>query len=332
MQVHPGLRCNLACAHCYSASEPVARLEVDIDTLRRAVDDACQLGYRTMAVSGGEPLLYRDLAKLTAHAHAAGLTVTVTTNAMLVARRLESMLGTVDVWAVSVDGSPDTHNRMRGSPRAFDAMVAGLEALRRAGVSFGVVHTLVEAGLGEVVWVADFAVTMGAALLQIHPLELAGRAATMGAMHPAQATLGRAYLAALALGAAYGATMAVHIDLCPRVTLLAHPELVYAGDAAERDRAAGAGRLGNLAIESDGTIAPVAWGFSRRFALGDLSEERLAPSFQRWQRQGEEEFRALGRRVFAEVATNPQRRLLNIHELLVAASHDVPADQYAHHH
>ena len=64
LHVHPSRRCNIACAHCYSSSGPNVREEFHLELLSNCLDDAVGLGYRQLAVSGGEPLLYRQLPEL----------------------------------------------------------------------------------------------------------------------------------------------------------------------------------------------------------------------------------------------------------------------------
>jgi Fe-coproporphyrin III synthase len=64
LQVHPSLRCNLSCHHCYSSSGPQVGTMLDIGDLWAAVEDAAGIGYETLALSGGEPLLYPDLVPL----------------------------------------------------------------------------------------------------------------------------------------------------------------------------------------------------------------------------------------------------------------------------
>ena len=143
LQIHPTRLCNLLCRHCYSDSGLAERGAIDAAVLSTVVEDAAALGYSTLAVSGGEPFLYPGLAPVLASAKARGMTVTVTTNGtVLTERRVAQVTGLVDLVAVSLDGMPASHNHMRGSPRAFEAMAARLDTLRRAGIPFGFIFTL----------------------------------------------------------------------------------------------------------------------------------------------------------------------------------------------
>ena len=77
-------------------------------------------GYNVLSVSGGEPLMYRQLDELLEGGRAAGMACGLITNGMLLSReRVERLRGRLDYLAVSLDGTPDSHDRMRGSPRAF---------------------------------------------------------------------------------------------------------------------------------------------------------------------------------------------------------------------
>src|SRR4051812_13053507 len=68
IQLHPTLRCNLRCPHCYSESGPTADTDLDVDALCATLTDARALGFTVAAISGGEPTLWRELPVLLEHA------------------------------------------------------------------------------------------------------------------------------------------------------------------------------------------------------------------------------------------------------------------------
>jgi len=63
VQIHPTLRCNLLCMHCYSNSGPHARAELPVAAVCQTIVDASALGYEVVSWSGGEPLLYGGLTQ-----------------------------------------------------------------------------------------------------------------------------------------------------------------------------------------------------------------------------------------------------------------------------
>jgi Fe-coproporphyrin III synthase len=219
------------------------------------------LGYRAVAFSGGEPLIYPGLQQALRRAKALGLRTSVTTNGTLLdPPRLEALRDLVGLLAISLDGPPDLHNEIRGSSSAFDRLITGIENLRSTGIRFGFIHTLTRTSWEHLVWLADFAHDNGASLLQIHPLELFGRAKQeMQSQAMTEDVLARAYLLSFALMAKYKGRMTVQLDVLHREQALRSPASVYAGDCWEGVERA-SDQLGVIVLESDGSVVPLAYG------------------------------------------------------------------------
>jgi MoaA/NifB/PqqE/SkfB family radical SAM enzyme len=322
LQLHPTLRCNLECAHCYSSSGPAVRVELDLGSVCAAVSDARELGFDVLSVSGGEPFVYRWLPELLTHARNRGMQTTVTSNGtVLTDARLDRVDGLIDGMALSVDGPPDLHDELRRSAGSFNRLCDGLTRVRERGIPFGIIHTLTERSWRHLPWVAAFAANHGAALLQVHPLELTGRAATqLGSGDPRADTLGRAYLLCKALEGRYAPDLAIQLDVLLRRDIIADPELVYAQPGG--DEIPGrlpADRLGSLVLEADGTLVPVSYGFGRSYALGNIRRQSLHACWSSWESSGYERFRTLCRSVYEEIAGS-DARLVNWHDIVVARS------------
>lgn len=328
VQIHPTRRCNLRCLHCYSSSGPQEDGALGLDLLRDAVSGAAAEGYNVVSLSGGEPLLYPQIRDLLAHVKARGLGATLTTNGMLLkGRRLERLVGVTDLIAVSLDGKPASHDRIRGSKRAFEAMAANLPALRATGIPFGFIFTLTQYNLDELDWVARFALDQGAKLLQIHPLELAGRAAAeLAEEHPDRQETAVAFLEAARLSRELGDRMKVQVDLSHRQGLAAHPERVYGDDPTGLEDAPLADTVSPLIIEADGAVVPLEYGFSRAYALGNLHDAPLEELARTWKTQRLAAFRSLCGRVHRQVtevkAAQEPRPVFNWFETVSRASRE----------
>jgi MoaA/NifB/PqqE/SkfB family radical SAM enzyme len=286
LQIHVTRRCNLKCLHCYSSSGPDAREALSPELLRAALTDARSLGFGFATLSGGEPFLYAPMAQVLGHAKALGMRAGVVTNGMyLDARRLAPLQSILDLLVVSLDGAPDRHNRMRAHPRAFQTMADKLPELRASGVPFGFLMTLTRDNIDDLDWVAGFAADAGAAMLQIHPLDLTGRAAETAALADAapdaEAAVEAAYRAA-ALQRRMQGRMRVVIDFQPRLPQDGAAPLGVCDGARARfsDLAA------PLCVETDGTIVPMGFGFSRDFAVGRLGDAPLRAMAQAWMEDG----------------------------------------------
>ena len=331
LQIHPSLRCNLSCSHCYSSSGPVGHTELDVATICDVISDAAAMGYQVISVSGGEPLMYRGLDDVLTHAKSLGLRTTVTTNGFFTGRdQLSRLRELVDVLAISLDGPPEIHNRIRGSVHAFERLEAGLENIRNAGIPFGFIHTLTSRTWEHLLWVAEFAAGNGARLLQIHPLELAGRARDEMVESVAQNdVLAKVYVLAFVLAAKYNDTMNVQLDLLHRDHLFDEPALVYAEVADDRSgQATPAQSLGLLVLEPDGTIVPVSYGFSRRYKVCNAKEQRLSDAWPSYLVNGYPSFRTLCRQVWEGLCAPDAPILSNWHEVIVSRSHT--ADRSSH--
>lgn len=150
--------CNLRCSHCYQeGAAPGDGPSLSADQIRTVLDRLLGLfgawgipGH--LSLSGGEPLVsprFWEVAEVLG-ARTGGPGFSVLTNGTLVtgpvARRLKA-LGCRFVQ-VSLDGSRDVHDRIRGRG-SFDQAAAGLRALRRAGVATLVSFTAGVANAGE---------------------------------------------------------------------------------------------------------------------------------------------------------------------------------------
>ena len=226
LQVHPTRRCNIACAHCYSVSGPTAREELPLELLSGCLEDAFALGYRQLAVSGGEPLLYRPLPDLLVRARDLGMVTTITSNGMLLTpRRWEPLAELVDVLAISIDGTPEEHDEIRRREGAFARTTANLEVVRSTGTAFGFIFTLTQHNADSLEFVVRLAAEEGARSVQVHPLTLVGRAAsTMTEACPDEIELAAALWEAARLGHELG--VVVHVDAITADQLLEHRDVL----------------------------------------------------------------------------------------------------------
>jgi MoaA/NifB/PqqE/SkfB family radical SAM enzyme len=318
IQIHPTRRCNLRCLHCYSDSSPGERDMLSTQTLIDALTDAREQGYRTASFSGGEPILFKDLGLLLRHAKALGMRTTVTSNGMLLkGARLRDLAGCTDVLAISLDGIPEAHDRMRDCAGAFRRMSENLPAVRATGIDFGFIFTLTQHNVDEAQWAAEFAVAQGAKLFQLHPLEEVGRATdTLPGTRPDAVESAFAYLEAERLRTAFGNKLFVQLDIFHRDLVMRCPERFDAGPA--RQYANLSECLTLLVLEADGTMVPMGYGFSREYEVGNIQTRRLRDAAPDWIARRYPAFRRLCQRVYQEACQPSELPFFNWYELLQA--------------
>ena len=277
--------CNLSCLHCYSRSGPGERESLDPGLVVRFLADAGEQGYEVAAFSGGEPFLYPRFREILEATSDLGLSAVAVTNGTVLRGERADLLPLLDLVAISVDGPEPVHNRLRGSPTAFSRMAAGLEVVRASGVRFGIAHTVTRESLVHLPWMAEFARSAGAEVLQLHPLGLVGAAHDHRLDSLDGETLARAYLAALALRADHGDKLRIHVDLFNRAHLRTNLDLVVPPARADPNT-----RLSDvvnpLVLLSNGDVSPICHGLGERFLVGNIGETPLKASVPRFLEEG----------------------------------------------
>jgi MoaA/NifB/PqqE/SkfB family radical SAM enzyme len=85
-----------------------------------------------VSLFGGEPFLYPDLLPLVREIKKRKLTCTVITNGGRLEKHARELVETgIDSIAVSIDGPPQLHNRIRGQSDSFERAAAGVRAIAR---------------------------------------------------------------------------------------------------------------------------------------------------------------------------------------------------------
>ena len=137
--------CNLSCRQCRVHAKPEADLTAA--QAREALDLFYAKGIRTLAITGGEPLLWRDgdldCAALIRTARAMGFrAISIYTNGTLPFDHLD-----VDTVFISLDGREAAHDALRG-PGCFRRILRNIEASRHPNLIVN--HTINAANFGEI--------------------------------------------------------------------------------------------------------------------------------------------------------------------------------------
>ncbi len=178
-------RCNLACDHCYIAAGPWQPTDDDLklDEIKRITDEILDINPGPMFVlTGGEPLLRKDLEEIADYGASRGATVVVGTNGTgLTEKRIRSLkdAGVTGV-AVSVDSlNPETHNTFRHGKTALEETTEAIERLRAARLDFIVQTSVTRDNRAEVIDLARWSAERGAVSFNLYFLVETGRGAQM---------------------------------------------------------------------------------------------------------------------------------------------------------
>ena len=163
-------RCNLACEHCYldaggtslvNTENFADRSELGTEECYRVIDDIAAFAPECLTIlTGGEPLLRRDILDIVRRAADRGLWVVVGTNGVRISENVAARLAEAGArgLSLSLDAlDPDGHDRFRRVRGAWQNTVEGAGILKRAGLPFIVQTTAGAHNLGELEAIADFA-------------------------------------------------------------------------------------------------------------------------------------------------------------------------------
>jgi len=193
-------RCNLACEHCYldAGGTPLVgtenfadRSELGTEECFRVIDEIAAFAPECLTIlTGGEPLLRRDILEIVRRAAERELWVVVGTNGVRITENVARRLAEAGArgLSLSLDAlDPDRHDRFRKVRGAWRNTVEGAEILNRTALPFIVQTTAGSHNLGELDAIADFAHDrLAAKVWNLYFLVPTGRGQFVSDITPAQ--------------------------------------------------------------------------------------------------------------------------------------------------
>jgi MoaA/NifB/PqqE/SkfB family radical SAM enzyme len=109
--------------------------EMPVATLERHRESMIALKVRQVVLTGGEPLLHRNLPAVLDFFQSLNIRITLLTTGLLLSKRATLLASTVDDVILSLDGPAEIHNSIRRIPKAFETMARGVEIMRSLNAS-----------------------------------------------------------------------------------------------------------------------------------------------------------------------------------------------------
>jgi PqqA peptide cyclase len=163
-------RCPLHCPYC---SNPVdllrAESELTTDDWKRVFSEARRLGVLQLGLSGGEPLLRKDLEELAVHARSVGLYSTLVTSGLGLTRPRAERLKEAGLEHIQIsiqDSDPVVAEQIAGV-RSVKHKQAAAALVRELGFAFTVNVVLHRANLDRIEEIIQLAADLGADRLEL---------------------------------------------------------------------------------------------------------------------------------------------------------------------
>jgi len=171
-------RCNLRCVHCYAHAKDIPfENELSTEEGKTLIDDLAQFGVPVLLLSGGEPLVRRDLPELAAYAVEKGMRAVISTNGTLITREVADILKKIGLSyvGISLDGMEAVNDRFRGVKGAFASALDGIRNCKEAGIKVGLRFTVNKFNATEIPKIFDLLEDMDIPRVCFYHLVYAGR-------------------------------------------------------------------------------------------------------------------------------------------------------------
>jgi pyrroloquinoline quinone biosynthesis protein E len=163
-------RCPLHCPYCSNPLELVrAEREISTDDWKRVFSQARDLGVLQLGLSGGEPLVRKDLEELAAHANRLGFYQTLVTSGLGLTRPRAERLKDAGLEHIQVsvqDVDPEHAERIAGISSVKQKRAA-IALVKELGFAFTVNVVLHRQNLDRIGEIIDFAADHGADRLEL---------------------------------------------------------------------------------------------------------------------------------------------------------------------
>jgi len=178
-------RCNLRCKICDVWKQEFAR-EMTTEEVKSLIDQAIELGVKTIYFTGGEALLREDIFELINYASRPGIITTINTNGSIITDEIAKkiVLSKLQSIVFSIDSAnPILHNAIRGNG-VFEKAMEGFRHIsrykkefnrapgmgERGGLEVGMVSVIMGQNIEELPRLVELASEMGCCAINFQPL------------------------------------------------------------------------------------------------------------------------------------------------------------------
>jgi radical SAM protein with 4Fe4S-binding SPASM domain len=264
-------RCNLRCVHCYAHADtaPFAD-ELELDELRRVLDQGREVGIEELSLTGGEVMLHEGFVQIIDDGLARGYGVRFVTNATLLSEQLLGALcrRPIKLITVSLDGiSREAHERIRG-PGGHEPALRALEQLHQAGFAVSVITAFSKLNFDEFDPLLEFCASRGINW-QVQMTSAKGRCPREITLSPDQY-----YQLGVKVAEALRADLPIHVIPMDDLATYSHFEPLSDLGSSWKGRCVGG--ILNLFVRANGDVTPCSALAFDECVVGNVRRDSLA--------------------------------------------------------
>lgn len=169
-------RCNLACHHCYSYASPNSEDFLTTEFILGSIDELLKSGIKFVILSGGEPLIRKDIFKISQAMRDAGIITYLSTNGLYVdEKNVDKIIESFNYIGISIDGIEEVHDNFRGLHGAYKKSLAAITLIQKHGGNAGIRFTITNETKGSFYDIFKLAEDTGVNKIYISHLVYSGR-------------------------------------------------------------------------------------------------------------------------------------------------------------
>jgi len=147
-------KCNLSCIHCRAEAYPekVEKKLIEGNNYRQLIDELVLLGKPTLVLTGGEPLLRKDIVEIVEYSNSKGIPTRIQSNGLLLTDGLAKKLKNAGIisFGIGLDGSSaKIHDKVRNLKGAFEKALEAIRILKSNGIKVHIEFTITKLNLGD---------------------------------------------------------------------------------------------------------------------------------------------------------------------------------------
>ena len=169
-------RCNLACHHCYSYADPKSEDFLTTEFILESITELKKGGIKFVIFSGGEPLIRKDIFKISQAMRDAGIITYLSTNGLYIdEKNVDKIISTFNYIGISIDGIEEVHDDFRGLKGAYKKSIDAIKLIQKHGGNAGIRFTLTNETKASFYSIFELAEEIGVDKIYISHLVYSGR-------------------------------------------------------------------------------------------------------------------------------------------------------------
>lgn len=150
-------KCNYKCEHCYSNSGDSKEEFLSLKEVKRIVDELALEKVPVILLSGGEPLMRKDIFTIIQYIKEKDINVSLSTNGSLIDDTKAALLKKIGVGyvGISIDGNEEINDRFRGVKGAFSNSLRAIKSCKSVNQKVGLRFTLQKNNFKEIPYILE---------------------------------------------------------------------------------------------------------------------------------------------------------------------------------